>query len=379
MATTEELKMLREMVIDFTDSEIRPLAAKIDHNEEIPRELINKIAEVGLLGTAFPEKYGGGGFGEYGFCIAQEEVTKACGSTATLIGAHQSIGTNAIYIGGSEELKQKYMFDLTSGKKIAAFALTEPEAGSDAFNLQTNAKFDGTKWILNGQKIWITNAALADVFSVFARTEKGITGFVVEKNFPGISIGPNEKKLGIKGSVTNTVTFENVEIPQENLIGSDGRGFVIAMKTLDAGRIGIGAASLGAAKEMLKLSVEYANQRKQFNQPISKFQGIQFMISDITTKIFAMESILYRVAEKYDKKEDVMQDAAIVKLFCSEAVSEVADMALQIHGGMGFSRELPIERFYRDARILRIFEGTSEIQKLVISRKTIKNNGIWVK
>ncbi|MBI1932121.1 MAG: acyl-CoA dehydrogenase family protein [Ignavibacteriales bacterium] len=379
MATTEELKMLREMVIDFTDSEIRPLAAKIDQNEEIPRELINKIAEVGLLGTAFPEKYGGGGFGEYGFCIAQEEVTKACGSTATLIGAHQSIGTNAIYIGGSEELKQKYMFDLTSGKKIAAFALTEPEAGSDAFNLQTNAKFDGTKWILNGQKIWITNAALADVFSVFARTEKGITGFVVEKNFPGISIGPNEKKLGIKGSVTNTVTFENVEIPQENLIGSDGRGFVIAMKTLDAGRIGIGAASLGAAKEMLKLSVEYANQRKQFNQPISKFQGIQFMISDITTKIFAMESILYRVAEKYDKKEDVMQDAAIVKLFCSEAVSEVADMALQIHGGMGFSRELPIERFYRDARILRIFEGTSEIQKLVISRKTIKNNGIWVK
>jgi len=379
MATTEELKMLREMVIDFTDSEIRPLAAKIDQNEEIPRELINKIAEVGLLGTAFPEKYGGGGFGEYGFCIAQEEVTKACGSTATFIGAHQSIGTNAIYIGGSEELKQKYMFDLTSGKKIAAFALTEPEAGSDAFNLQTNAKFDGTKWILNGQKIWITNAALADVFSVFARTEKGITGFVVEKNFPGISIGPNEKKLGIKGSVTNTVTFENVEIPQENLIGSDGRGFVIAMKTLDAGRIGIGAASLGAAKEMLKLSVEYANQRKQFNQPISKFQGIQFMISDITTKIFAMESILYRVAEKYDKKEDVMQDAAIVKLFCSEAVSEVADMALQIHGGMGFSRELPIERFYRDARILRIFEGTSEIQKLVISRKTIKNNGIWVK
>lgn len=379
MANSEELKMLREMVKDFTDSEIRPLAAKIDQNEEIPKELINKIAEVGLLGTAFPEKYGGGGFGEYGFCIAQEEVTKACGSTATFIGAHQSIGTNAIYIGGSEELKQKYMFDLTSGKKIAAFALTEPEAGSDAFNLQTNAKFDGTKWILNGQKIWITNAAIADVFSVFARTEKGITGFVVEKSFPGISIGPNEKKLGIKGSVTNTVTFENVEIPKENIIGSDGRGFVIAMKTLDAGRIGIGAASLGAAKEMLKLSVEYANQRKQFNQPISKFQGIQFMISDMTTKIFAMESVLYRVAEKYDKKEDVMQDAAIVKLFCSEAVSEVADMALQIHGGMGFSRELPIEKFYRDARILRIFEGTSEIQKLVISRKTLKNNGIWIK
>lgn len=377
MITKEDFKMLREMVKDFTDTEIRPLASTIDQNEEIPRELINKIAEVGLLGTAFPEKYGGGGFGEYGFCIAQEEVTKTCGSTATFIGAHQSIGTNAIYIGGSEDLKHKYMHDLTSGKKIAAFALTEPEAGSDAFNLQTTAKFDGTKWILNGQKLWITNAAIADVFSVFARTEKGITGFVVEKDFPGIIIGANEKKLGIKGSVTNTVTFENVEVPQENLIGADGRGFAIAMKTLDAGRIGIGAASVGAAKEMLRLSVEYANQRKQFGQPLSKFEGIQFMISDMTTKIYAMESILYRAAEKYDNKDEVMQEAAMVKLFCSEAVSEVADMALQIHGGMGFSRELSIERFYRDSRILRIFEGTSEIQKLVISRKAIKNNGLW--
>ncbi len=377
MINKEELKMLREMVKDFTDTEIRPLAASIDQNEEIPKELINKIAKVGMLGTAFPEEYGGGGFGEYGFCLAQEEVTKACGSTATFIGAHQSIGTNAIYIGGSEELKHKYMHDLTSGKKIAAFALTEPEAGSDAFNLQTTAKFDGTKWILNGQKLWITNAAIADVYSVFARTEKGITGFVVDRDFPGIIIGANERKLGIKGSVTNTLTFENVEVPQENIIGSDGRGFAIAMKTLDAGRIGIGAASVGAAKEMLRLSVEFANQRKQFGQPISKFEGIQFMISDMTTKIYAMESVLYRAAEKYDNKDEVMQEAAMVKLFCSEAVSEVADMALQIHGGMGFSRELSIERFYRDSRILRIFEGTSEIQKLVISRKTIKNNGLW--
>ncbi len=377
MILTEDLKMLREMVKDFTDSEIRPLADSIDENEEIPQELINKLAEVGLLGTAFPEKYGGGGFGEYGLCIAQEEVTKACGSTATFIGAHQSIGTNAIYIGGSEDLKQKYLPDLTSGKKIAAFALTEPEAGSDAFNLQTTANFDGTKWILNGQKLWITNGGIADVYSVFARTDKGITGFVVEKNSPGVNIGANEKKLGIKGSATNSLTFENVEIPKENIIGTDGRGFAIAMKTLDAGRIGVGAASVGASKEMLRLSIDYANQRKQFNQPISKFQAIQFMIAEMTTKIYAMESILYRAAEKYDNNEDVMQEAAMVKLFCSEAVSEVADMALQIHGGMGFSRELSIERFYRDARILRIFEGTSEIQKLVISRKAFKNNGLW--
>lgn len=377
MANKEDIQMLREMVRDFTDSEIRPIAASIDKNENIPQDLISKLGEVGLLGTAFPEEYGGGGFGDCGFCVAQEEVTRACGSTATLIGAHQSIGTNAIFLGGSEELKQKYMFDLTSGKKIAAFALTEPEAGSDAFNLQTTAKFDGTNWILNGQKLWITNGSIADVFSVFARTDKGITGFVVEKDFSGIIIGANEQKLGIKGSVTNTLTFEDVVIPPENIIGKDGRGFIVAMKTLDAGRIGIGAASLGASKEMLKLSVDFANQRMQFKKVISKFQAIQFMIADMTTKIYAMESMLYKVAEKYDEGKDVMQEAAIVKLYCSEAVSEVADMALQIHGGMGFSKELPIERFYRDARILRIFEGTSEIQKMVISRKTIKNNGDW--
>ncbi len=377
MASKEDLQMLREMVRDFTNSEIRPLADSIDSNEEIPRELINKLGEVGLLGTAFPEEYGGGGFGEVGFCIAQEEVTKACASTAAFIGAHQSIGTNAIYIGGSEELKNKYLPDLTSGKKIAAFALTEPDAGSDAFNLSTTAKQVNDKWILNGQKLWITNGAIADVFSVFARTPKGITGFVVEKDAPGLIIGANEKKLGIKGSFTNSITFEDVEIPKENIIGKDGRGFMIAMKTLDAGRIGIGAAGLGASKEMLELATKYALERKQFSQSISKFQGIQFMLAEMTTKIYSMESMLYRVAEKYERNENVDQEAAIVKLYCSEATSEVADMALQIHGGMGFSRELPIERFYRDARILRIFEGTSEIQKLVISRKTIKNKGIW--
>ena len=377
MATKEDLQMLREMVRDFTNSEIRPLADSIDKNEEIPQDLINKLGEVGLLGTSFPEEYGGGGFGEVGFCIAQEEVTRACASTAAFIGAHQSIGTNAIYLGGSEELKQKYLPDLTSGKKIAAFALTEPGAGSDAFNLQTTAVFNDGKWILNGQKLWITNGAIADVYSVFARTPKGITGFVVEKDFPGIIVGPNEKKLGIKGSCTNTLTFENVEIPEENIIGRDGRGFIVAMNTLDTGRIGIGACSIGAAKEMLELAVNFAIERKQFDQPISKFQGIQFMIAEMNTKIYAMESMLNRVTEKYERKEDVAQEAAMVKLYCSEAASEVADLALQIHGGMGFSKELPVERFYRDTRILRIFEGTSEIQKIIVARKSIKNKGVW--
>ncbi|MGK9477305.1 acyl-CoA dehydrogenase family protein [Melioribacter sp. OK-6-Me] len=375
---TDELQMLRQTVREFALSEIKPLARQIDEEESIPRKLIEKIAEVGLLGTAFPEKYGGGGFGEVGYCIAQEEIARACGSTATFIGAHQSIGANAIFIGGSEELKVKYLPSLTSGSKIAAFCLTEAQAGSDSFNIKTSAIKKGNKWILNGEKLWITNGAIADIFSVFARTEKGITGFVVEKDFGDVEIGPNEKKLGIRGSVTNAVRFNNVEVPAENIIGKEGRGFPIAMKTLDAGRLTIGACSLGAAKEMLELSVQYANQRVQFDQPISRFEAIQFMIADMTSKIYLMESILYRAAQKYDEGLDVSQDAAIVKLYSSEAVQKIADMALQIHGGMGYSRELPIERFYRDVRILKIFEGTSEIQKLIISRKTIKNNGKWL-
>jgi len=374
---THEQKMLRDLAREFTDSEIRPNAMQIDENEEIPQSLIKKLAEVGLLGTAFPEQYGGGGFGEVGYCIAQEEVTKACASTATLIGAHQSIGTNAIYLGGSEELKMKYLPALTSGEKIAAFALTEPEAGSDSFNLKTEAKLVNDKWILNGAKSWISNGSVADIFSVFARTENGITGFVVERDFPGVHVGPNEKKMGLRGSSANSLTFENVEIPKENLIGRDGRGFITAMNTLDAGRLGLGAGCVGAAKELLKLSTNYAKQRKQFGNPISKFQAIQFMLADITTNIYAMESIVYRTAHKYDKQENISSDAAIVKLFCSEAIVKIADIALQVHGGMGFSREMPIERFYRDARIMKIFEGTNEIQRLIIAKNILKNNGKW--
>ncbi len=372
---SDDHKMLRGLVKEFTDAEIRPLAAEIDKNESIPKSLIKKLVEVGFLGTAFPEEYGGGGFGEMGYCIMQEEITKACPSTATFIGAHQSIGTNSIFLGGSESLKKKYLPQLTSGEKIAAFALTEPEAGSDSFNLKTSAILKGDKWILNGLKVWITNAGIADVFSVFARTKKGITGFVVEKDFPGITIGPPEKKLGIRGSITNSMTFDDVEVPMENIIGQDGKGFLIAMAALDAGRLGLGAGCLGASKELLEISTKYSKQRKQFDKTISKFQAIQFMLAEIEAQIYCMESIVYRTAYNYDLKKDISKEAAIVKLICSEAVSDIADKAIQIHGGMGFSRELPLERFFRDARIMRIFEGTNEIQKLIISRHVLKNNG----
>ncbi len=372
---TEEQIMLREMVRDFAQNELKPLARQIDEQEEIPDEIIKKIAELGLLGAAFPPEYGGSGFGELGYCIIQEEIGRVCSSTATFIGAHQSIGTNALFIGGSEELKQKYMPALTSGEKIAAFALTEQGAGSDAFNLKTKAELVGDEWIINGEKMWITNAPIADIFSVFARTNRGISAFIVEKNFPGVSTGAPEKKLGIRGSKTSTVTFENVRVPKENLIGAEGKGFLIAMKTLDAGRLGLGAACLGACKELLEMSVAYAKTRKQFNEPIANFQAVQFMIAEMATQIYTTESLVYRTAYKYDKKEMLSRDSAIVKLVSSEALDRCVDLAMQIHGGMGYSRELPIERYYRDSRINRIFEGTSEIQKLVIAHDILKRNG----
>jgi len=373
---TEEQKMLRDMVRDFTNSEIKPVARRIDEEEKIPPELIQKIKDLGLLGAAFPQEYGGGGFGEVGYCIVQEEIGRGCLSTATFIGAHESIGANAIYIGGSEHLKKKYLVPLAEGKFIGAFALTETLAGSDSFNLRTRAHLDGNEWVINGEKLWITNGSLADVISAFARTEKGISGFVVETKLPGFTAGPPEKKMGIRGSVTSPITFDNVRVPKENIIGDDGRGFLIAMKTLDAGRLGLGAACVGAAKELLELSTKYAKERKQFDVAISQFEAIQFMLAEMATVIYAMESIVYRTAAAYDAGKPVSRQSATVKLFCSEGLDKVVDYAVQIHGGMGYSRELPIERFYRDSRINLIFEGTNEIQKIVIARDVIKKNGV---
>ncbi len=372
---TEEQKMLREMVRDFTNSEIKPIANKIDDEGQIPSELIQKLRDTGLMGTAFSTEYGGGGFGEIGYCIAQEEVARGCLSTATFIGAHQSIGTNAIYIGGSEALKKKYVVPLAEGKMIGAFGLTEAGAGSDSFNLRTRAHKDGDDWIISGEKIWITNGPIADIVSLFARTERGITGFVVETKSPGFKAGLPEKKMGIRGSVTSTLILDNVRVPKENIIGEDGRGFLIAMKTLDAGRLGLGACCIGGSKEMLVLSTKYAKERKQFDVPIAQFQAIQFMLADMAMMIYAMESIAYRTAAAYDKGEPISRYSAAVKLYCSEAFDRIVDMAVQIHGGMGYSKELPIERFYRDSRINRIFEGTSEIQRLIMAKEVMKRNG----
>ncbi len=373
---SEEQKMLREMVRDFTQSELKPIAHKIDEEERIPPEIIRKLADLGLLGASFPVEYGGGGFGELGYCIMQEEIARGCLSTATFIGAHQSIGSNAIFIGGSEALKRKYLVPLAEGKLIGAFALTEVLAGSDSFNLRTKAHLEGNEWVLNGEKMWITNGGIADVVSTFARTDRGITGFVVETKTPGFVAGPPEKKMGIRGSHTSPITLENVRIPRENIIGDDGRGFLVAMKTLDAGRLGLGAACLGAARELLELSTKYAKERKQFDVPISQFEAIQFMLAEMAVLIFAMDSMVYRTAAAYDEGKAISRQSASVKLFCSEALDKVVDMAVQVHGGMGYSREMPIERYYRDSRINRIFEGTNEIQRVVIAREVLKRNGL---
>ena len=373
---TPEQKMLRDMVREFVDAEIKPIAQKIDEEEKIPRELIQKLGELGLLGAVFPQEYGGGGFGEVGYCIMQQEIARGCMSTATFIGAHQSIGANAIYIGGSEKLKKKYLVPLAEGRMIGAFALTEVMAGSDSFNLRTKAHLEGNEWVINGEKMWITNGGIADIVSVFARTERGITGFVVETKLPGYVAGPAEKKMGIRGSVTNAISLENVRVPKENLLGDDGRGFIVAMKTLDAGRLGLGAACTGAAKEMLELSAKYAKERKQFDVPIAQFEAIQWMLADMAATVYSMDSIVFRTAAMYDAGKSVSRESAIVKLVCSEGLDKIVDMAVQIHGGMGYSRDLPIERFYRDSRINRIFEGTNEIQKLIIAKEVLKKNGV---
>lgn len=371
----EEHLMLRDMVRDFVTAEVKPIAAQIDRDEAIPAALIQKIRELGLLGAAFPQEYGGGGFGEVGYCLMQEEIGRGCLSTATFIGAHQSIGANAIYLGGSETLKKKYLVPLAEGRMIGAFALTEVLAGSDSFNLRTRARKEGNDWILTGEKMWITNGSIADVVSTFARTDRGITGFVVETKMPGFHAGAPEKKMGIRGSITTPIVFDNVRVPAENMIGEDGRGFLVAMKTLDAGRLGLGAACLGASKELLELSTAYAKERVQFDQPIAQFEAIQFMLAEMAVTIYAMESMVYRTAFEYDEGKSISRQSATVKTFASEGLDKVADLAVQIHGGMGYSREMPIERFYRDSRINRIFEGTNEIQKVVIAREVLKRNG----
>ncbi|NQS99097.1 MAG: acyl-CoA dehydrogenase family protein [candidate division Zixibacteria bacterium] len=374
---SEEHEMIREFARKFADKELRPIADEIDREGEIPREIIEKIAELGFLGTPFPEEYGGGGMGETGYCVLLEEIARGCFSTVVVIGGHVSIGTMAVFLGGTEEQKQRFLPAMCAGEKLAAFALTEPQAGSDAGAIRTTAVRKGDRYILNGQKTFITNGGIADVYSVFAMTDKeagirGISAFLVEKDMPGFRAGKPEIKMGIRGAHTTDLFFEDVEVPVENLLGKENQGFKIAMRTLDAGRLSLGAQCLGAAKEVLDLSVKHAKNRVQFGKPIGALQAIQWMLAEMATDVYCMESMVYRTAWMCDQGMPYSQESAQVKLFCSEALCRCADKAVQIHGGMGYMAEYPIERFYRDARITRIFEGTNEIQKLVIARNVLR-------
>ncbi|HKY59954.1 MAG TPA: acyl-CoA dehydrogenase family protein [Gemmatimonadota bacterium] len=376
---TDEQKELRRTVKRFVDEELRPAADEIDKRHEIPRRLIDMMAELGFLGVAFPPEYDGAGMGEMGYVILQEEISRACASTATFIGAHQSIGAMTIQKFGTEAQKAKYLAPMARGEKIGAYALTEPESGSDAMAMKTTAVRKGDVYVVNGTKIWITNGGQADVVSLFCQVkgegESGPAALIVESGFPGFRVGKEEEKMGIRGSNTVELVFEDMEVPADNLIGKVGEGAHIAFGVLDVGRLGLAAATLGAAKDAIDRCVQYAGQREAFGKPIVQLQAIQFMLAEMAADTYAMENMVYRTAWMCDQGMRFSRESAICKYFCSEALDRIVDRAVQLHGGMGYSAEMWPERFYRDARINRIFEGTNEIQRVVIARDVIKNGG----
>jgi acyl-CoA dehydrogenase len=380
----KEYQLLRRMVREFAQKELAPIARKIDEEEKVPREVIDKAAKLGLLGVPFPQKYGGMGAGEMGYCIALEELNKVCGSLAVIIGAHIGIGATAIHLDGSEELKEKYLTPLARGEMIGAFGLTEPGAGSDAASIRTRAERDGDDYVLNGSKTYITNGKLCDVVSLFAVTDPsmgargGITAFVVEKGSPGFSTGTEEDKMGIRGSDTTELIFEDCRVPKENVIGEVGLGFITMMKTLDLGRLSLGAACLGACDLALEKSVQWAKIRHLFGKPIAHRQSIQWMIADMATEIEALRSLVYRTAWLVDTGQPFIREAGMCKLYGSEVLHRCVDRAVQIHGGMGYMRDYFIELMYRDARITEIFEGTNEIQRIVIASDIFRQEGVRI-
>jgi alkylation response protein AidB-like acyl-CoA dehydrogenase len=381
----DEIKMLRQAIREFAEKEVAPIAREIDEQERVPFEVLKKAGELGLMGVPFPERYGGADAGVLGYCVLMEELYRKCASTATIIGAHAQLCAMSIYLSGSEEQKERYLNALCAGSKLGAWALTEPGAGSDAAHIRTSATRQGDEWVLNGSKMWITNGSFADILVVFAATDRelaargGITAFIVEKGFPGFKVGKVEPKMGLRASHTASLYFEDCRVPAANVLGQVGQGFPIAMQTLDIGRCGLGASSLGSAKEAYELSLKYAVERQQFGRAIADFQAVQFKLADMAVKIYTMEQIVYDCAMKVDRGESATLESSIVKLYCTEAASQVIDEAIQIHGGMGFSRELPLERMYRDARVTRIFEGTNEIQRHVIAGEILKGVGHKIK
>jgi acyl-CoA dehydrogenase len=371
---SEDIQLLKKAVHDFVQEEVEKVAMEIEENDEIPAHIIEASKEMGLFGLSIPEEYGGLGLDMVGKCAIYEELGKTHNGYTTLIGAHTGIGTVGIVELGTKEQKEKYLPKMASGEWIGAFALTEPSAGSNAANLKTKAVKKGDKYILNGSKHYITNAVCGHVFTVMAVTDpskgtKGITSFIVEKDFPGFIVGNVERKMGLRGSHSAELFFEDCEVPAENVLGEEGEGYVNALKILANGRAGLAARNLGSCEKLLELSMNYAMQRVQFEKPIFEQQAVQHMLADMAMEIELLRSMTYRVAWMTDKGMRVVKEAAMVKLYGSEVYNRVADLAVQIHGGIGYMKDYPIERFYRDARITKIYEGTSQIQKNIIANE----------
>ena len=374
---TKEQELVRQMVRDFAVNEVKPIAAEIDVTERFPMENVKKMGELGMMGIPFPTEFGGAGGDVLSYILAVEELSKVCATTGVILSAHTSLCASLINENATPEQKEKYLRDLCTGNKIGAFGLTEPGAGTDAAGQQTTAVLDGDNYILNGSKIFITNGGVADTFIVFAMTDKskgtkGISAFIVEKGFLGFSIGKKEDKLGIRASSTTELIFENCVVPKENLIGREGKGFGIAMKTLDGGRIGIAAQALGIAEGALDEAIKYMKERKQFGRPIAAFQGLQWMVAEMSTKIEAARFLVYKAAWLKENKQPYSVDAARAKLYAAEVAMDVTTKAVQLFGGYGYTKEYPVERMMRDAKITEIYEGTSEVQKMVISGSLLK-------
>jgi alkylation response protein AidB-like acyl-CoA dehydrogenase len=377
-ALNEEQEMFRKTIREFAEKEIMPRAQEIDLKGEFPWDIIRKMADLGLMGLPFPEEYGGAGGDAISYAIAVEEIARASGSVAITYSAHISLACSPIYLFGTEEQKKKYLIPMARGEKIGAFGLTEPGAGSDAAAIKTRAVLDGDEWVINGQKIFITNGSIADVVVIAAVTDpakgkRGISNFIIEKGTPGFRVGREEDKMGLRGSVTSELIFENCRVPKENLLGKEGEGYKQFLMTLDGGRIGIGAMAVGLGMAALEAAAKYAKERVQFGQPIAEFQAIQWMIADMATELEAARLLVLRAAWLKDQGRRFTKEAAMAKLFASEAAVRACYKAIQIHGGYGYTKDYPVERFYRDARLTTIGEGTSEIQRLVIARHILES------
>jgi acyl-CoA dehydrogenase len=370
---TEEQEMMRKMVQDFAEKEVAPFVERMEAGE-FPKSILQKMGELGLMGIPIPEEYGGSGMDFTSYIIAIEELSKVSATLGVILSVHTSVGTNPILYFGTEEQKQKYIPKLATGEYLGAFCLTEPSAGSDAASLKTRAVKQGKDYILNGSKVFITNGGEADTYIVFASTNpdagsKGITAFIVDKNTPGLVIGKNEHKMGLNGSKTVQLTFEDMKVPQENMLGAEGEGFKIALANLDVGRIGIAAQALGIAEAALEAAIVYAKERQQFGKPIAMHQGVGFKLADMATAVEASKLLIYRAAHLRQSGEKCGKEASMAKLFSSSTAVDVTTEAIQIFGGYGYTKEYPVERYFRDAKVTEIYEGTSEIQRIVISKQ----------